>query len=66
VIAELARESARGRELGLLLGAGPPPGPTARTTCSTRMTHRDHWADVPGQPVAPGESQGVVTIGRPS
>ena len=41
-------------------------GPTSRATCSTRMTNRDHRADVADQPVAPGESHGVVTIGRRS
>src|SRR4051812_14007660 len=54
----------RGREPSLLLGAGPPQGPTARTTCSTRLTNRDHRADVADQPVAPSDSHGVVTIGR--
>jgi hypothetical protein len=64
--AELAREPAPGCELGLPHGAGPPQRPTARTMCSTRMTNRDHRCDVAARPLAPGESQGVVTTGRRS
>ena len=52
----------RGRELGLLLGADPPQGPTARIMRSTGVTKRDHRADVADQPVALSESHGVVTI----
>jgi hypothetical protein len=66
-VAELARESARARSwIGFVARGWATSGADRKDDVLDKDAYRDHRCDVAARPLAPGESQGVVTTGRRS